>query len=715
VVFKLFFQVLLSFSMSVSEKDTTPSRGMFTWLSSKLLSQFGSVGETPVTLTPDSQEVKGRRSAGVDEDKGYLLREPVMPDSHISLLSPTELHRGTPKGEIVGEGAVANVYSVTVHSAAGDTSTVVPIEASIKYALEQDNLEPGQRSGMEEGISDDVDVVDVDLLHANASMSRGNHNTERVVAERDELLLSDSLVAQHGLNGEAISDIEDHLQIVIANARYDAAQERETAMRAEFQALSNRMDEAMVAMNDGLEGRAKRREEFWAEKVQKMHGDNDRMQALYQQSLTAHRELVSTSAKKVLSVSALQSEVIQLRGDKETWLTQREVLKYLDKEHPQGYVDSDIPSMPEGVRGLATHLLRHRQKGTLPVPTQPTGGGNSPVSHLGYQPPRYTDAVRQEVRFQGPNEMAVDTAQLRGLARGGDKGGDLLVSPITSKHTNPEEVHTQTSSTPRPLDPTYECLQQLTTAVMNIQRQQEQGLKQIKSDLSLELKENLEGMIKYKGSETEHTRRVAQVDGCMKNLQNHYNQDTIPASRFPSAKQRAAEDIMLMDVVKQASKGDKGAHYDLFDFDQGVAGEPEVTEILGNATAKEISMGYLPSRFNVPKHEEQAIGLFYGGEEARTKWPDYHANFEHVASSYGWGYEMKGALLFRKCRSFAIHVINAQPEAKRQDYKTLVGAFHKAYIPSQWARAYRGAMAQRKQKEQESFLAYSADLRKMAY
>jgi hypothetical protein len=116
----------------------------------------------------------------------------------------------------------------------------------------------------------------------------------------------------------------------------------------------------------------------------------------------------------------------------------------------------------------------------------------------------------------------------------------------------------------------------------------------------------------------------------------------------------------------------------------------------------------------VPKHEESAAGLFHGGEEARTKWPGYYANFEHVATSYGWGYDMKGALLNRTSRDHALQVIKSIPEDDRMDYGHLVAAFNKAYIPSEWARAYRGTMNNRKQKEGETFLKYAAALRKLA-
>jgi hypothetical protein len=105
-----------------------------------------------------------------------------------------------------------------------------------------------------------------------------------------------------------------------------------------------------------------------------------------------------------------------------------------------------------------------------------------------------------------------------------------------------------------------------------------------------------------------------------------------------------------------------------------------------------VQSGYLPTRFQVPKHEESAVGLFHGGEEARTKWPEFFANFEHVATSYRWGYELKGAMLNRRSRDHALQVIKAVPEEERMDYGHLVRAFNNAYIPSEWARAYRGTL-----------------------
>jgi hypothetical protein len=44
----------------------------------------------------------------------------------------------------------------------------------------------------------------------------------------------------------------------------------------------------------------------------------------------------------------------------------------------------------------------------------------------------------------------------------------------------------------------------------------------------------------------------------------------------------------------------------------------------------------------------------------------------------------------------------------------LVGAFNKAYVPKEWARTYRGALSNRKQREGESLLKYAAALRDLA-
>jgi hypothetical protein len=124
--------------------------------------------------------------------------------------------------------------------------------------------------------------------------------------------------------------------------------------------------------------------------------------------------------------------------------------------------------------------------------------------------------------------------------------------------------------------------------------------------------------------------------------------------------------------------------------------------------------GYLPERFNIQKHESNEIGLFMGGVEARTIWPGFHANFKHLAKSYHWDYNTQGVLLARKCRGLALPVISSLPEKMRQDYKSIVDVFNKAYVPKEWARTYRGALNSRKQKEGESLLKYAAALRELA-
>jgi hypothetical protein len=124
--------------------------------------------------------------------------------------------------------------------------------------------------------------------------------------------------------------------------------------------------------------------------------------------------------------------------------------------------------------------------------------------------------------------------------------------------------------------------------------------------------------------------------------------------------------------------------------------------------------GYLPEKVTVPMYEEAEIGHFHGGVEARAIWPGFHANFMHLAKSYHWNYHVQGVLLARKCRGLALPVMNSVPEKMRQDYKSLVTVFNKAYVPKEWARTYRGALNSRKQKQGESLLKYAAAPRELA-
>ena len=207
-----------------------------------------------------------------------------------------------------------------------------------------------------------------------------------------------------------------------------------------------------------------------------------------------------------------------------------------------------------------------------------------------------------------------------------------------------------------------------------------------------------------------HVQRAteARVDECIKQYEDKHNAG--PYASFLPRKQLEADGLMLAQAASE-DRMSYGGRYD----PQAAQRDRATDQPMG--TPKNSTMmqsGYLPSRFQVPKHEEAAAGLFHGGEEARTKWPDYHANFEHVATSYGWGYEMRGAILNRKSRDHALQVIKSIEEEDRMDYDHLVRAFNNAYIPSEWARAYRGNLNSRTQKEGESFLQFAAALRKLA-
>jgi hypothetical protein len=142
-----------------------------------------------------------------------------------------------------------------------------------------------------------------------------------------------------------------------------------------------------------------------------------------------------------------------------------------------------------------------------------------------------------------------------------------------------------------------------------------------------------------------------------------------------------------------AVRGSRG-HYDPGGGDSGVPmraapfGERGTP---GGGVQGDPQPGYPPERINVQKHEMSEIGTFLGGEEARKKWPGFHANFKHLADSYDWNYHTQGVVLARKCRGLALPVINSLPEKMRKDYNSIVAVFNKAYVPKEWARTYHGA------------------------
>jgi hypothetical protein len=516
------------------------------------------------------------------------------------------------------------------------------------------------------------------------------------------------------LGTEVVSDVEDQFRMIIATERYEAAEAREQDIKQRYEERLSRTDLAMVAMHDKLEDKATRREEFWVEKLQTMKEEHDRMNSMYLNVLDQQKELVRRSADRTQSVKTMSEEVELLRRENEVLKENREAKLWLDMEYPQGYKGTDILRMPEVVRGLAAQYLR--QKKMMEVTEEKHVEEDSRGAKRVILPPRYTQVVGVEHTTLGKKipEGGIGIQEVDNVFYDQEK---LEVSKIEEVEQGEASQPGGDTSTPKTLDPTQICLQQLTTAVINIQKQheasqrkQEMGLQQVRAELCEEFSRQQEGQKKVRREEIEevvrqasfrgeHEDRVAGVTACMGQLQEKYSRDGPSSSQNCRGKTDDREDVMFDEQMKGLTR----AHYELPEHgaEEGVPSTP----------GKD---GYLPTRFLVPKHEEQAVGLFYGGEEARTKWPEYYANFEHVASAYGWGDGIKGVLLFRRSRSHALHVIKTLPEKKKLVYKSLIEAFHKAYVPSQWARAYRGAMAKRKQKENESFLHFAADLRKIA-
>jgi hypothetical protein len=243
-----------------------------------------------------------------------------------------------------------------------------------------------------------------------------------------------------------------------------------------------------------------------------------------------------------------------------------------------------------------------------------------------------------------------------------------------------------------------------------LHKQQEAAFTKLSTDLRSEIDQKVNESKARNVNEDqgrEHRAVTERVDDCIKQFSS--NHPPVPYASFIPRQQ--AED----DGLQMAKAASDNLGYEVSTDQPQVPRDRTVNRGLEAPKNSTMSQsGYLPTRFQVPKHEETAAWLFLGGEEARTKWPEFYANFEHVATSYGWGYEMKGALLNRGSRDHALQVMKAIPEKNRMDYGHLVTAYNNAFIPSEWARAYRGSLNARRQAKDETFLQYAAALRKMA-
>ena len=628
-----------------------------------------------------------------------------------------------------------------------------------------DSLGDSMSGGVQMEHSRDGQVKEVGYVYEEEDSEKGAQNDEIATRLKDEQgsqgyvltdgVLTQSLVDRYGLGQQVVSDLEDHLKQVIAEERHQAAKTRGQVLQAKVDKVQKQVDATVVAMHTKLEAKTKLANEHWGGQLQSVRAELEQMRLKYEQSLKEQRQLVAKSAQ----TTVLRKEIEQLRLEKQSLQEEIDTKLWLEVEYPRGYSDLEILSMPQVVRPIAQRLLG-KQRG------QPTGiGEEERVNFLpdnrapqgkrqrpGRHPPRYTEAMGGvQGGFGNPQGGVVYTAPQGGNPPGGvvytaPQGvnqpmygnGPTLVSPIAGMQPLTDLTPGKGlggRSTPKSAansndDLTQVCLQNMGQAIINLHRQQAQMYDQLKADLSHEISRQhdqqkvelnhqhdqkkvelgkVHNRVGNLNKAQEQAQRIAEISECIK--QHEAVSGSGPQLRLPSRKEQEAEGLML---AKAASEAMLGGDYGSNSIFQANGGSHLQTPagVRHGAVTTEGKVG--PCKFQLPKHEENAVGLFHGGEEARNDWPDFYANFEHVADSYGWGEELKGVMLYRRSREHALQVIKTVPKSQKQNYKALVAAFNKAYIPSEWARTYRGVLNERKQKEGESLLQFGAALRKLA-
>ena len=577
----------------------------------------------------------------------------------------------------------------------------------------------------------DMEVSVVDATAAETSPTPPDEGSQRGhLSGEQEGLLSSSIRDRFSRHPEVLGDIEDQFRIILADGKHSAGEARERELQAGIAGVKREFEDTIVAMEEKLEARNKRNEEYWLKQLHSLREENSKVYGLYDRAVHEHKELITKTAQKHQEVTSLKDEMSQLKSDNDLIQMDLKARIWIDAEYPGGYSDTDLVSMPDAVIPAAARLLKLRnmmsantragerrgvrssQQKTTPqvafeMPPQAQEKGQGPP------PPRYTIAMGEgmgEKLTKRGDSVSPESTLGGSQPVYGD--GKTPVSPISKECLNDDQVPGIGGGISQPAEETgaQTYFHKLTEMMAGLQKDQLNAFAQLEAELSHEIdrkiNESRTSDVREK-VDREQKAKVERVDECIKQYTQKHPPG--PYASFLPKQQTEADGLMLA----KAASGNigYGGHYDL------PPAQIHRTEQGGSDVPRNSTMmqsGYLPTRFNIPKHEEAAIGLLKGGEEARTKWPDFYANFEHLATSYGWGYEMKGALLNRRSRDHALQVINSLTEEKRMDYEHLVKAFNNAYIPSEWARAYRGTFNSRKQAVGETFLKYAAALRKLA-
>jgi hypothetical protein len=589
-----------------------------------------------------------------------------------------ELCRGTPpmpvgKKQLSSEGHV-KVHDEPVQKASGRT-----VDASERQLGGGPRQEHGNIMTPRVGHKRELEKDEERVRGTPKAVQRSGGPSEHTS------ILEEGLISELGLTSAAVLAIEGRMKMALKQARYqDAAEHGDT----------------ITIIHDVWEERHLRSADHWGQQVEALNKENEQLCERYQSSVLMQKDLVDKEVE-------LKNKVEVLRREKEVLLMNRNVGVWLETKCPEGHGGSD----EEMLLGMAEHLKeaggkmceRRRSTGQLsegvgkgggeilPEATE-TRGGSKPKS----SPSRYTDCVKGGGQgFEPPTGGTAETASQPGggpsMSRkgpssrcgeeahgGGGRGGEA------TRRMQEEEGESSSMQ---------DCLRRMGQAMVNMQKHQEVSMSRQERLLEqLELKFN--------------AKLSVQKDESMRGM------EALTARLEQGSKQPAQCDLGA--VMVPSTGGKQRGRYDLPAASSCALNGP-VTASVGpagpmGATQGPPPPGYLAEKISVQKHEANEIGLFVGGEEARTVWPGFIANFKHLAKSYHWDYNAQGVLLARKCRGLALPVLDSLPEKLRQDYNSIVGVFNKAYVPKEWARTYRGALNSRKQKVGESLLKYAAAL-----
>ena len=603
-----------------------------------------------------------------------------------------------------------------------DVSEIDDIQIGVQTEQGRDRNAP-RASSMVRDVS--RDGSDGRKLRKSSSKSKlsARKDSDRGVGNVDKGrggILGMDLASELGLEEGAIQRIEGRLGVALTQARYDFNAELTSEIKLQKEHSKKESDATLNAMQLSWEDKLHRTTNLWRDQITGLQEEMDELNLRYTTSLEKQKDLVTKGAQRAQESSVMRNELESLRREKEASLEETNAQIWLDTEYPEGYDEAQLSQLPKhlqeaGVRVYSRRLavdedrVRGEKGGAKAVPRPQVFKGKSQQKPY---PPRYTEVVGEDGAEYLPSiRTEAELAQF--LERDPEMErvhNSSQFSVKTRKERNGPRVTANTEAQEMSNTSTNFSLQNLGQAIVQMHSEQEKMFEKFALKLAAQNDVNRHEMEVTRAMITKEKKQLQQedIDETVRYIDKCGGKGgrIIPESRLSRPGTEA---------VMSTSRG----HYDL-GADQTpdrlaeARHSPQVGYESHGGDVRATKPGYLPERIQIPKHEETEIGLFKGGVEARTIWPGFHANFVHLAKSYHWDRHVQGVLLARKCRDHALQVIKGLPEEKRQDYDALVKAFHKAYIPKEWARTYRGTLNSRKQKQGESLLKYAAALRELA-